>query len=203
MAQNVVLIGYSGHGFVVADILIQSGNKIAGYCEIEEKKINPFHLKYFGVQTDEAVKKVLNKYALFVAVGNNEIRKKIQLNLVDEFEMAQAIHPSAIVATHVEIGNGTMLSANVVVNSCATIGNGVILNTGCIIEHECTIAAFVHIAPSAVLCGNVSVGEGSFIGAHAVIKQGITIGKNCVIGAGAVVLNEILDGKTVFGNPAK
>ena len=199
----VILFSYSGHAFVVADILIKSGQTILGYLEKEPKTANPFHLHHLGFETNEVVKKMLKTHPAFIANGNNKMRQKVFETMNTECEFINAIHPSAIVGSHVEIGNSTMLAANVVINPCGTIGNGVILNTGCIIEHECAIANFVHIAPGAVLCGNVTVGEGSFVGANAVIKQGITIGKHCVIGAGAVVLKNVADGKTVVGNPAK
>jgi sugar O-acyltransferase (sialic acid O-acetyltransferase NeuD family) len=200
MKNEIVLIGYSGHAYVVADILIKSEAQIIGYCEREEKNNNPFRLKYIGMQTDEHVKNELKKYQLFVAIGDNTVRKRIYENIISDYEFCNAIHPSAIIATHVEIGNATMIGANCIINSCSKIGNGVICNTASIIEHECIIEDFVHLAPNAVLCGNVKVGEGSFIGANAVIKQGITIGKNCIIGAGSVILKNVEDGKTVVGN---
>ena len=163
-ANQIILIGYAGHAYVVADIFIQSGNSILGYCEKEEKKMNPFHLKFLGLQTDSSAKKWMKLHSSFIAIGDNEIRKKIHLSICNDFEIAQALHPSALIATHVEIGNGTMVAAGSIINSCTTIGNGVIINTGSIIEHECNIADFVHVAPGAVLCGNVKVGGSSFIG---------------------------------------
>ena len=200
MKNQIILIGYSGHAFVAADIFLQSGQTLLGYCEKEEKTLNPFGIQFLGMQTSEPAIQQLKKNIFFVAIGDNQLRKKIAQSLINDFEICNAIHPSAIIATHVEIGNGTMLAANVVINSVANIGNGVILNTGCIIEHECVIGDYAHIAPGAVLCGNVTIGEGTFVGANAVIKQGITIGKNCTIGAGAVILKNIADGKTVVGN---
>jgi sugar O-acyltransferase (sialic acid O-acetyltransferase NeuD family) len=200
MQNEIILIGYSGHAFVVADILIQSGETVMGYCEQNEKQLNPFRLKYMGMQTDEAVKKSLKKYSHFVAIGDNAVRKRIYESVQHDFEICNAIHPSSIVATHVQMGSGTMIGANCIINPLARIGNAVICNTGSIIEHECIIEDYVHLAPGSVLCGNVTVGEGSFIGANAVIKQGITIGKNCIIGAGSVILKNVEDGKVVVGN---
>ncbi|MFM2225332.1 MAG: hypothetical protein RJA07_1534 [Bacteroidota bacterium] len=200
MQNEIILIGYSGHAFVVADILIQSGEKVMGYCEQNEKQVNPYRLKYMGMQTDAAIKSLLKKHTMFVAIGDNIVRKRIYETVQLDFEICNAIHPSSIVATHVQIGNGTMIGANCIINPLATIGNAVICNTGSIIEHECIINDYVHLAPGSVLCGNVTVGEGSFIGANAVIKQGITIGKNCIIGAGSVILKDIEDGKVVVGN---
>jgi sugar O-acyltransferase (sialic acid O-acetyltransferase NeuD family) len=200
MKNEIVLIGYSGHAFVVADILLKAGEKVVGYCEKEQKQFNPFRLKHMGMQTDESTKKQLLKYQLFVAIGDNALRKRIYESIQNELEICNAIHPSSLIASHVAIGNGTMIGANAILNSCSTIGNAVIINSGAIIEHECIIDDFVHIAPGSVLCGNVKVGEGSFVGANSVIKPGISIGKNCIIGAGSVIIKNIEDGKVVVGN---
>ena len=40
--KEVVLIGYSGHGFVVAESALMSGLNIKHYTEKEEIKSNPF-----------------------------------------------------------------------------------------------------------------------------------------------------------------
>ncbi|MEN9522404.1 MAG: hypothetical protein RL065_781 [Bacteroidota bacterium] len=200
MKNEITLIGYSGHAYVVADILLKAGEKVVGYCERKQKEANPFRLKYMGMQTDEEVKNAIKKHSIFIAIGDNNVRKRIYESIQNEFEICNAIHPSSLIASHVEMGNGTMIGANCIINPCVKIGNAVIINSGAIIEHECIIDDFVHIAPGSVLCGNVKVGEGSFVGANSVIKQGITIGKNCIIGAGSVILKDIEDGKVVVGN---
>lgn len=40
----MIIIGYSGHGFVVCGIIKAAGKSIAGYCDSEEKTYNPFAL---------------------------------------------------------------------------------------------------------------------------------------------------------------
>jgi sugar O-acyltransferase (sialic acid O-acetyltransferase NeuD family) len=198
--NSVILFSYSGHAFVVADILLKSGNTILGYLEKEAKDFNPFRIKHLGFETDDSVLKLLKTNPAFIANGSNKLRKIVFEKMKNATEFINAIHPSANIGMHVEIGNGTMIGANCIINPLARIGNAVICNTGSIIEHECIIEDYVHLAPGSVLCGNVTVGEGSFIGANAVIKQGITIGKNCIIGAGSVILKNVEDGKVVVGN---
>ena len=39
--KPVAIVGYSGHSFVVIDILISAGYSVTSYCDLEEKKINP------------------------------------------------------------------------------------------------------------------------------------------------------------------
>ena len=201
----MILIGYSGHAFVVRGIINATGKKITGYCDTEQKKYNPFNLSYIGKEDSRAAEDAFKKDDFFIAIGDNKIRERIQIKMSDKgFYPINAIHPSATIDSSAIIEKfGVMVAANAVINPLAKIGVGVICNTGCIIEHECIIGNFAHIAPGAVLCGNVTIGNNSFVGANAVIRQGITIGSNVMIGAGAVVLKNVPDNVTVIGVPAK
>lgn len=201
----MILIGYSGHAFVVYGIFRAAGKKVTGYCDVAEKKYDPFGLTYFGTENSDAALEALKQNGYFIAIGDNGLRKKIYDSLQSKnLTPVNAIHPSAIIDGSVKIAaGGIMIAANVTINPLAEIATGAICNTGCIIEHECIVGEFAHIGPGAVLCGNVKIGEGTFVGAHAVIKQGITIGKNAMIGAGAVVVKNVPDHVTVIGVPAK
>jgi sugar O-acyltransferase (sialic acid O-acetyltransferase NeuD family) len=201
----MILIGYSGHAFVVYGILNSAGKKIMGYCDKEEKQFNPFNLSYFGTETSERALQALKQNNFFIAVGDNAVRKKIYDQLAQKDLLpVNAVHSSAVIDPSAAIAmHGVMIAANASINPLAKIGAGAICNTGCIIEHECTVGDFAHIGPGAVLCGNVKVGNGTFIGANAVIKQGVIVGKNAMIGAGAVVVRDVPDDITVVGVPAK
>lgn len=205
MPASIVLIGYSGHAFVVADLVSACGLHLAGYCEEEEKGENPYDLPYLDSERSETGLAALRRHQPFVAIGSNAIRRRVTDWLSGEGVQVNLClrHPSAVVASRHHIGQGSMLAAGAVINPLASVGRGVICNTGCIIEHECTVGDFAHIAPGAVLAGNVTVGDNSFVGANAVVKQGIRIGKNATIGAGAVILRDVPDGATVVGNPGR
>jgi len=201
----MILIGYSGHAFVIYGILHAAGKQVIGYCDVVEKGYNPFNLRYFGTENTEAALQAIKQSGFFIAVGDNLLRNKIHDNLQEKnLAPGNAIHPSAVIDPSAAIAStGVMVAANVTINPLATIGTGAICNTGCIIEHECVVGNFAHIGPGAVLCGNVKIGDRTFVGANAVIKQGIIIGKNAMIGAGAVVVKDVADNVTVIGVPAK
>jgi sugar O-acyltransferase (sialic acid O-acetyltransferase NeuD family) len=202
LKKPVAIVGYSGHSFVIIDILLSAGRLVSAYCDSEEKEFNPYHLNYLGKETE--VIHQLKKYDFFACVGHNAIREKIHTNLSQYLgNPINAIHPSAVISASVKMGDGVMIAANATLNPLVEIGRGVICNTSTSIDHECIIGDFSHIAPGAVLCGNVTVGRSSFIGANSVIRQGIHIGNNVTIGAGTVVVKDIPDGATVVGNPAK
>lgn len=204
--NEIVLLGYSGHAYVVADAIIKMGIDILGYCDITEAKVNPFNLKYLGDEKDEITLSgiVKSRASFFIGVGDITIRKRLTDYLSGRgLDNTLIIHPAAIVSNYTTLGNGSFIAAGAMINPLVWVGKGAIINTGAVVEHECHIGEYVHIAPGAVLAGNVKVGDGSFIGANAVIKQGITVGENAIIGAGTVVINDIAANQTWVGNPAK
>lgn len=201
----MILIGYSGHGYVVCGILQAAGKPVTAYCDREEKLHNPFSLEYLGREQSETAMQRLKKSDFFIAIGENATREKIASSLdAASCKAINAIHPSAIIDPSAIVHpSGVMISAGVIINPLVHLGEGAICNTASIIEHECLIGNFAHIAPGAILCGNVQVGDLSFIGAGAVIRQGIKIGQNVIVGAGAVVVKDIPDNAIVKGCPAR
>jgi sugar O-acyltransferase (sialic acid O-acetyltransferase NeuD family) len=204
MSNDAVVFGYSGHAYVLIDILLGNNYNIVGYYDNEYKIENPFKLQYLGNEHDIAIVDSIEKYNAFIGIGNNKIRAEIFERLIKKkINCPVAIHNKSNISPYAQIGFGSVIMAGAVINAMAQIGNAVICNTSSVIEHECIIGNYSHIAPGAVLAGNISVGENSFIGANAVIKQGITIGSNVIVGAGTVITKNIPDNVTVYGNPAK
>lgn len=203
MSGKAVIIGYSGHAYVVLDTLLDNHVEIMGYCEIAERERNPYQLDYLGSERAQEVIKILKSTRCYLGIGDNKIRAKIFEHLTDHnLPMPNLIHRSATLSPKTQIGNATVIMPGVIINAMAKIGKAAIINSAAVIEHECDIDNYTHIAPGAVLAGKVKVGQGSFIGANAVIKQGVIIGSNVIVGAGAVVLKNIGDNLTVYGNPA-
>ncbi len=202
LKKPVAIVGYSGHAYVIIDILLSAGRLVTAYCDQEEKPFNPYHLDYLGKES-EVIHRLKN-YDFFACVGHNGIRERIHTQLSQYLgNPINAIHPSAVISASVKMGDGIMIAANATLNPLVELGTGVICNTSSSIDHECIIGDFSHIAPGAVLCGNVMVGRGTFVGANSVIRQGIHIGNNVTIGAGTVVIKDIPDNATVIGNPAR
>lgn len=203
--MEVILVGYSGHAYVVIDIMKRCNWTIKGYTELRKKELNPFVLEYLGNDANLKEVALSDTQYFFVGLGENKLRYRLYHKFIAKnYTPANPlIDPSSIIGTDCRIGNGTVIMPKAVVNALASVGNGCIINTGAILEHECKIADFVHLAPGSVLAGNVKVGEQTFIGAGAVVREGITIGKHVVIGAGSVVVKDIPDGQIVKGVPAK
>ena len=204
MSKKAAVIGYSGHALVVLDILLSNQYEIAGYCEKESKKSNPYNISYLGWEAEQGTLKLLKSVDCFIGIGRNDIRARIFEYLLNVgISLPAVAHKSAIVSPLAQLQQATVVMPGAIINSQARIGNAVICNSACVIEHECELDDYVHVAPGAVLAGNVKVKSMSFIGANAVVREGVTIGSNVTIGAGAVVVRDVKDNSVVFGNPAK
>jgi len=191
------LIGASGHAKVILDCLGDAGIAVRGLFDR-----NPAvkSLKGYDVLGDYTASH--QEEPLIVSIGDNKIRAKL-VEQAGNKAFGKAIHPSALIAEDVEIGEGTVVLHGAVIQSSSEIGKHVIVNTSSTIDHDCVVGNFAHIAPKVTLCGLVSVGEGTLIGVGTVVIPGVKIGKWCVIGAGSVVLKDIPDYAVAFGNPAR
>lgn len=193
----MILFGASGHSKVILDILLQ--NKISVECVYDDK---PKTDSIFGIPVRANSLKYSDANDAIISIGNNSIRKSVS-EKYPNLKFVKAIHFSSIISTFADVGEGTVVMANVTVNPDAKIGKHCILNTGCVVEHDCIIEDFVHISPNAALAGNVTVGEGSQIGIGACVIQGVKVGKWSIIGAGSVIISDIPDYSVVVGNPGK
>ena len=198
--KQLVIIGASGHGKVVADI----ARKI-GYDEICFLDDNETLMECGGY----AVVGRSSQYVDFdcdviVAIGNPIVRERIQKDVELAGKNVPAlVHPSASIAEGVEIGKGTVVVAGAVINPGARIGRGCIINTGASVDHDCEVADFVHVSVGAHVAGTVEIGERTWIGAGSTVSNNIRICADCMIGAGTVVVKDIEESGTYVGVPAK
>lgn len=196
--NRLIIIGAGGHGKVVADIA-----RLNGYTDIVFLDNTP-NLKecagYPVLGPDVMSDKVEGE--IFIAIGATQIRKRLM-----EREKGRVfpvlVHPSAVVADDVNIGEGSVVMAGAVINPGVRIGKGCIVNTSCSVDHDCKISDLCHVSVGSHLSGNVSVGEETWIGVGAVISNNISICKSCIIGAGAVVIRDIDIKGTYVGVPAR
>ena len=198
--KNVIIIGTGGHAKVVADIVRLNNDNILGFLTSDTNLTSFLGKPVLGLDTE--YKKFKNSHFI-IAIGNSGARKSISSSMTD-VKWYTAIHPNATISkTDTTIGEGTVISANAVINSCSKIGEHCIINTNCSVEHDNVIKSFSHISVGTMLGGNVTVGTETWVGIGASVKNGVTICDNCMIGAGAVVVKDIDKPGTYVGVPAK
>jgi sugar O-acyltransferase (sialic acid O-acetyltransferase NeuD family) len=131
---------------------------------------------------------------LFIAIGDNNLRKALYFKYKDRTSFGLIIHESAIFSSRSSVHEGSVVMEGAIVKVNSVIGKQVIVNTGASIDHDCIVGDFVHIAPQATLCGGAQIGEGTLVGANSTVLPGVTIGNWCTIAAGAVVSKNLPDG---------
>lgn len=206
MTKNIIVIGAGGHASVIIDIIecmIKEGSDIRIEGLLDDKE----NLKEFkGYKVFDKISNAKlyadDNVEFIIAIGNNEVRKKIAQN-IKELRFFKAIHPCSIIANDAKIEDGTVVMAGTIINSGTSIGKHTIINSGAIVEHDNNIGDFTHISPGATLCGGVNIGSQTHIGANATIIQGIKIGSQTIVGAGSTVIRNIGDNVVVVGTPAR
>ncbi len=199
MHNRLVIIGAGGHGKVVADIALKLGYTDISF--LDDNSVGEcFNFPIIGT-TNDVVALNDEKTDFVIAVGNNLIRKSIAERY--DINWTTLIHPSAVIATSVSIGKGTVVMAGAIINPCAIIGNHCIINTCAVVEHDNLLGDYVHISPNAALGGTVTVGQATHIGIGATVKNNIEICSDCTIGAGAVVVKAIDEVGVYTGVPVR
>ena len=205
--MKVMIIGAGGHARVVYEVLCYDNNiEIVAFVEYVIRGTDE---KIMGVPIvgDHSVINKLRKDGVnsaIIGIGDNNIRFDYYIKLKEMgVEFVKAIHPTAHISHHANIGEGTIIATAATVATGVQIGRNSIINTGVIIEHEDVIEDHVHIAPGVVLAGGVTVCERAFIGAGSIVKEYITIGKNATVGAGSIVLSDVPENAVAVGAPAK
>lgn len=144
--------------------------------------------------------------SLAVSIGSPVIKKGILDNISNPLiDYPTLIHPSAWIGDKefVEIGNGCIICAGVMITTNVKINDFVILNLQCTVGHDTVINNLAAFMPSVNISGEVNIGEGVYVGTGAKIINQLEIGDYTIVGAGAVVAKSLPAHCTAVGVPAK
>ena len=197
--NRLIIIGAGGHGKVIADAALKNG--YTNICCVDDNATGD--VMGFPIIGTTADVECLNdgNTDFVIGIGNNALRKMIAETY--NVNWVSIIHPSAQIGFNAEIGKGTVVMANAVVNVCAKIGEHCIINTGAIVEHDNVIENYAHISPNVALGGTVRIGSLTHVGIGATVKNNTEICSDCTIGAGAVVIKSIKEPGTYVGVPIR
>lgn len=205
--KKICIAGTEGFGRETLTCLMDSF--INSSINIEEAVVFMERDNYSGPSTIMGIPVIkdsdfdVNKYQVVVAIGDPKIRKKIVERLPQETEYKTIIHPTAVISRWVEIGEGSIITAGVILTCNIRIGSHAHLNLNTTIGHDCSIGDFFTTAPAANVSGNCTFEEGVYLGTSSSVKQGVSICKNVTIGMGGIVVKSITEEGVYIGSPVK
>jgi len=208
--KKIAIIGAGGFGREV-HMLIEQINKVdakfefVGYFDDGIEKgalINGFPI--LGTTAD--INEVDYKLGIVSAIGEPSIKEDL-LNSINNplIDYPILIHPSAFIGNRdfVQIGEGSIITAGVIITININIGKHVILNLATTIGHDTSIGNYSSFMPNTNISGEVIINKCVYVGTGAKIINQLEIGEYSIIGAGAVVAKSLPANCTAVGIPAK
>ena len=200
------IVGAGAQGRVVLDALRAAGRH-SSICFVDDNaalhgtRVNGAEI-ICGL--DAALASGCEEVEMIVALGHPLERMRLGA-LIEErgIRLANAIHPSAVIAKGASIGCGNFIGAQVVVNEGARVGNHVIINVGAIADHDCILEDGANMAAGAILSSRAHLEQSSFLCSGAIVTSRVRIGRGTVVAAGATVMKDLPEHVLAWGNPAR
>lgn len=208
MSLPVIILCGGGHARVLIEALKTSTMTILGITDADPAKRNML-ITGIPVLGDDDVVAHHRPGTIQLVNGMGSVSvPRVRTALFERFKsqgyaFITVVHPSAVIASDVAIGEGAQIMAGAVIQPGSTIGLNTIVNTKASVDHDCHIGSHVHISPGVTLSGDVRIGDGVHIGTGATVIQGISIGRNSLIGAGSVVVTDVPENAEFAGVPAR
>ena len=195
-----VIIGAGGHAVSVIEILKTLKINIHSLLDLKinkNKKLDNIPIISNLNQIDVPKNYLFN---LYLALGNNLIRKKNYLNFIkSDHNVIGAKSQYAYISKSSDINKSTFVGNQAYIGPKTIINENCIVNTKCIIEHETIIDSHTNICPGVNIGGRCKIGKNVFIGLGSNISDNITIEDNVTIGSGSVITKNIKKNIKVVG----
>jgi sugar O-acyltransferase (sialic acid O-acetyltransferase NeuD family) len=213
-SRKIIIIGAGGSGREIFSLL-EAVNQVApgswdiqGFASADKPNLEllaKLNTEYLGKPQDlKNNNSNISNWYFVVGIGDPGDRRKMEEEGKRQgLKLATLIHPSAQIGSDVEIQEGSVICANVVITTNVRIGKSVQVNIGCIIAHDVFIGDYVTLAQSVNLTGNVIVKNNSILFTKSTVIPNVIIEENAIIGAGSLVINNVQSNTKVAGVPAK
>lgn len=144
------------------------------------------------------------EYKVIVAINDPKLRYDLVNRLPKETKYFTYIHPTAqILDKNIEIGEGSIICAGVIITTNVKIGKHAHLNLQTTIGHDCIIGNYFTTAPGAKISGNCIIHDYVYVGTNSSIKEKITIHSLVTIGLNTGVVKNINEPGVYIGTPSK
>lgn len=194
--MKIAIIGAGGFGREVKQQILDNDQNLEVYFFVDDQYVSDSSLPISKLDVDE--------FYVVVAIGDPKTRKRIVDSLPDNTKFFTFIHKSAqIFDNNVQIGEGSIICANVIITTNVKLGKHTHLNLSTTIGHDTSIGDFFTTAPGAKVSGNCEIGNCVYIGTNASIREKIRISNDVIIGLNSGVVSSIDEPGTYVGLPVR
>jgi sugar O-acyltransferase (sialic acid O-acetyltransferase NeuD family) len=141
---------------------------------------------------------------LVTVMQDKNLRQKIVQKLDSQnLKRATYIHPSAIVDSTAQIGEGTFVAPFASVFFQASVGKDCIIGPYSMVSHRSVLGRSVVMHPYSVVAGSSTLGDYCLLGLRSTVIDKINICSQVVVGAGSMITKNIDHAGTYVGSPAR
>lgn len=184
--KKLLIVGAGGHGRCCLDI----ARECKGYDEItflDDCKTIVNGYRVIG-KTDELSSFYPEYTDIVIAIGNNEIRKRVLLQAKEiGYHLISLISLRAVVSEFAQVGEGSVIFPNAVIEANSKIGIGSIISANTTIHHDAKLEDFVLVYSNTVIRPETYIGCMTTIGSNATIRIGTKLKANTKISDGSCV----------------
>ena len=184
------IFGFGGHAKEVLRI-VENIEKVFVDDEYVSKKTSP--ISEFDPE----------EYEIMVCVSDPKERNKIVKKLPPNTKYFSFIHPTSLIFSEIEIGEGSYIGPYSILTENISIGSHALLNRMNQIGHDCKIGNFLSMMPGSIISGNCKIGNEVYIGSNSSIKEKIFICDDVIIGLNSGVVKNINERGVYGGVPIK
>lgn len=210
--KDLFVIGSGGQGRETAQLVkdINRAKKewnLRGYLDERKELLGKVFLGIPVIGGIEALSGFLNSETHVVcAIGNPQLRKRAAETVkarFPEIPFASLIHPTAVVAEDLDLGEGSVVCAHTVMTTGVRLGRHVLVDYGATVGHDAVIGAYGTLLPGCRVSGRTRIGEEAMLGAGAIVIQELSVGRGTIVGAGSVVVKSLPENCIAYGVPAR
>ncbi len=178
--MRVVIVGAGGYGRVALDVLLASGfeDRILGFYDDAHAALSG-EVRGVPILGDIGMLKSMlsvEPVHVVVAITDNGARLQVANSLRGlGARFLTAVHPEAYVSEAAVIGDGSVVTAGVIVHPDAAVGSHCFLGPRSVVDRDAEVGAGTWISAGAV------VGPGARVGARVVLGQNSSVDRKAAV----------------------
>jgi len=198
--KNIVIIGAGELGKEVV-WLIEDINKrepqylILGYLDdLNEKGSVIGGYRVLGGTDDLEMLYEKNRFSAVIAVQEGNSRKKLADKYPEYTDWETLIHPTAVIAPGVELGEGSIVFPQVTLSINSKMGKHGLFYIHSTVCNDCLFGDYVSVMTGVTVSEHVTIGDETYLAAGCNVYPNVMIGKQSRAAVGVTVSENFGDG---------